>query len=306
MRAASVFAGVTFLFASGLAPGQTPAKEEFEVATVKRSAPPAGPILVGMGGGPGTPDPGRITYSYLSLKTLLMTGYDLKDEQISGPAWLDTERYDIVATVRPDATKEQAKQMLKNLLTERFKLSLRRETKDLPFYELAVAKGGLRIHESVEIPDAIKDDEPRSPGPLPNKDGVPQLPAGRRGMMMSIISGRLRLSGRSVPISELVNMLGNQSGRPIIDKTGLTGKYDFDLEFAPEGTIGWMGLPLPPPPPGGQPGVVAGPNPADSQADPAPALVTAMQDQLGLRLDPKKGPLEILVIDSAEKIPTEN
>lgn len=114
----------------------------------------------------------------------------------------------------------------------------------------------------------MKDDEPRSPGLLPNKNGVPQLPVGRRGMMMTLNSGRLRLSGRSVPLSELVNMLGNQSGRPIIDKTGLTSKYDFDLEFAPEGTMGWM-VPLPLPQ-GGQPGPATGPNPTATKPIPLP------------------------------------
>jgi uncharacterized protein (TIGR03435 family) len=300
VRAASVLAGFTaLLFAPGVCRAQAPAKEEFEVATVRPSAPPTGTILVGMGGGPGTPDPSRITYSYLSLKTLLMNAYDAKDEQISGPSWLDTERYDIVATVRPGATKEQAKQMLQNLLTERFKLTLRRETRELPLFELVVANGGPKLKESVASPGAPQDDEPPPPGPPPvDKNGVPQLPAGRRGMMMTILSGRLRLSGRSMPISDLVDMLGNQSGRPIIDKTGLTGKYDFDLEFAPEGTMGPLGLPFPPRQPGAQAD--------DSQADAPPALVTAVRDQLGLKLEPKKGPFEILVIDHAEKTPTEN
>jgi len=117
------------IFACCLAHSQT-----FEAASVKSATLPTpdgrGMIrLEGPSGGPGTKDPGRIHYPYMSMKNILMNAYDVKNFQISGPAWLDTERYDITATMRPDATKEQFRVMLQNLLAERFKMTVHRETK---------------------------------------------------------------------------------------------------------------------------------------------------------------------------------
>ena len=95
-------------------------------------------------GGPGSNDPGRIHYPYMSLKNILMNAYDVKNFQIVGPGWLDTERFDITATMPPATTKEQFRVMLQNLLAERFKMTVHRETKELPMYSLVVAKGGRK------------------------------------------------------------------------------------------------------------------------------------------------------------------
>src|SRR6266545_4405126 len=128
-----------------IAGGQTPDKSlTFEVATVKPAVPPTpngrGMVFFrGPSGGPGTKDPGRIDYPNMSLKNLLMNAYDVKNFQITGPSWLDTERFDITATLPPQTTKEQFHVMLQNLLAERFKLAVHRETKELPSYTLTVA-----------------------------------------------------------------------------------------------------------------------------------------------------------------------
>lgn len=307
----------------------------FEVASVKPAAPPTpGMVTIGMRGGPGTSDPGQVTFTNVTQRLLLAKAYGVQDYQISGPGWLASERYDIVAKVPKGATKEQFQVMIQNLLAERFKLSLHHETKELPLYLLVVAKNGPKLKASA--PPAASEDAAKDgagpadggppppppgggpgagppPGPPPGepgpprlqlgKDGFPMLPPGmaRRGVMMMMMPGRARLIGTGQPISQLVDALARQLGRPVTDKTGLAGNYDFTLEFDPEGSLGGRGMMPPPPPGGGGDGPSA--NPPETEAA---SLFTALQEQLGLRLEQKKGPLDLLVVDHSEKTPVEN
>ena len=297
MRAA--FLGV---FLGGLAFGQS-----FEVATV-RPAPPitGGAVRIGIKGGPGTNDPGRVAYDGVTLKMLLQNAYGVKSYQISGPAWLDTERYDVVAKVPDGATKEQSNVMLQNLLIERFGLKFHRETKELPLYELTVAKNGLKMKPSAPA-SADSGPLPLPAGPPPTgKDGFPQLPPGRPGAMMMMRPGGVHMAASMRSLPQLADMFGNQLGFPVIDRTGLSGNYDFTLDFAPEPGQGPMpGLPPPPPPQGGGDSGPGRGGLAGDTSD-APSLLTAVQEQLGLKLEKKKGPLDILIIDHAEKTPAEN
>ena len=138
-------------------------------------------------------------------------------------------------------------------------------------------------------------------------DGMPQLPPGmgKNGLMMMMMNGRLRLVGNGQTVSALTEMLGNQLGRPVVDATELKAKYDFTLDFSPEGMNGPMAM-MPPPPPQheGGPGP-GGPMMGGPDAG-GPSLITALQEQLGLKLESKKGPVDLLVIDRMEKVPTEN
>src|SRR5450759_2140572 len=293
-------------------------------------------IRVMMRGGPGSADPGQITYSNVSLKNVLMNAYAVKGYQINGPKWLDSERFDIVAKIPKGATKEEFKLMLQNLLAERFKLTLHHETKELPMYALVVGKGGSKLKESVDddatasgaapqggAPGSVVPSASAPPPPPPppgsdgagaftgrmrvGADGMPQLPAGmgKNGMMMMMTNGRMRLVANRQPITALTVMLSNQLGRPVVDATELKAKYDFNLDFAPDGMNGPMGM-MPPPPP--QPdGAAGGGAPMASAPDPGgPAIFTALQEQLGLKLEQRKGPVDLLVIDRLEKVPTEN
>jgi uncharacterized protein (TIGR03435 family) len=285
----------------------------FEVASVKPAAPITGnTIRVMMRGGPGSSDPGQITYTNVPLKSVLMNAYGVKDFQISGPGWLDSERYDIVAKVPRGATKEQSKVMMQNLLAERFKLTLHREKKDLPMYALVVGKNGPKLKESVEDPAvaaAMRE-------PTVGKDGFPVMPPGLGGRgstammaaMTGYVGGRMTASGTMASLAE---MLSSRLDLPVTDMTGLTGKYDYTLSFSLEG-LGGMKLPfgiaMPPlPPPSGAPPPGEGGTgmPAASAPD-SPDLFTALQEQLGLKLEQRKGPVEVLVIDHVEKIPTQN
>jgi uncharacterized protein (TIGR03435 family) len=319
------------LFTSCAAFAQTTAPTpSFEVATIKPAAPPAtsmGPgggmrIAVRMGarGGPGTADPGQIMYTGMSMKSLLVAAYGVKTYQVSGPSWMDTERFDIVAKVPPGASKDDVKLMLQNLLAERFKLTLHREKKDLPMYALVVAKNGPKMKESPpDDPDAKEPTSLKDPGAddahqqraaenavraMGRDGGMPQLPPGAgRGMSMMMMNGRARMTSPKQTMAQFAEWLVGQLDRPVVDRTGLTKKYDLVLEYAPEsvGGRGPMGMPLPPPPPGGEGGA-----PAESDAQAAPSLFSALQEQLGLRLEQKKGPVDLLVVDRLEKTPTEN
>ena len=161
------------IFTSCAAFGQAAAESPtFEVASVKPAEPPAGMgmMRVMMRGGPGSADPGQITYSNVSLKNVLTIAYAVKGYQINGPKWLDSERFDIVAKIAKGATKEQFQLMLQNLLAERFKLTLHHETKELPMYALVVGKGGPKLKESVEEDTAA----------APDRRVVPRVRADRR------------------------------------------------------------------------------------------------------------------------------
>jgi uncharacterized protein (TIGR03435 family) len=276
----------------------------FEVASVKPTAPsPDGRIRIMMRGGPGTSDPGQITYKGRSLKDLISSAYGVKSFQVSGPGWLDSERFDIDAKIPEGTTKEQFNMMMQNLLAERFKLAVHHETKDFPLYELTIAKGGPKLKASTEDPSAATGPPPPGPPPI-GKDGLPQLPAGRPGLMMNALpGGHRRVMAVVQPVSVLADMLSNLMDGPVIDKTGLTGKFDFTLEFVPEPGFGAgpLGAP-PPPPPSLDPGQPAG----LAAADQLSGLFTALQEQLGLKLERKKGPLDVWVVDRAEKVPAEN
>jgi uncharacterized protein (TIGR03435 family) len=310
-------------------------KLAFEVASVKPAPAPTGPgmVMSRMRGGPGTTDPGRITYSNVTERMLLAKAYGVQDYQISGPAWIDSERYEIVAKVPKGATEDQFKVMLQNLLAERFQLTLHHETRKLPLYALVVAKNGPKLKEAAAAaPDAdtgARDGANAAGGPPPPPPppdagfgppgggsmarppmGLPRMPPGmgRGAIIMMMMPGRARMIGNAAPTSKLAEALARQLGSPVTDQTGLKANYDFTLEFDPEGSMGgrsMMRMPGPPPggPSGGGGGEGPGANPPESDAA---SLFTALQEQLGLKLEQKKGPLDVLVIDHTEKTPVEN
>jgi uncharacterized protein (TIGR03435 family) len=266
----------------------------FDVASVKPSAPsnafPAG------GGGPGTPDPERVHMENMPMRSLIMTAYSLAPYQLSGPSWLANEKYDIDAKVPPGATREQTSVMLQNLLAERFGLRVHRETRDFTGYELAIARSGPKL----------KEPEPPSPalaatlaaggrGPMKmrkDQDGLPELEPGANAMGMATTPGGNRLSARGQLLSRLVLALENDLGEPVRDRTGLTGKYDFNLTYSPV-----------------RPVAAAPPRadaPADGPSQRPPDLFTALEEQLGLKLEHKKIPVDVLVIDRLEKVPAAN
>jgi uncharacterized protein (TIGR03435 family) len=215
------------------------------------------------------------------------------------------DKYDLVAKVPPGATRDDLKLMLQDLLMDRFKLSLHRVRKDFPVYELTIAKGGSKLKENTD-PNltACRPGECGDPLNVPlDKNGFPQLPPGKSGSIGKATNGIVRMTVRGLPLSSLLFRVRTQLGTitgpnsfapgRIVDKTGLTGKYDFNLEYAGEpGRIG-SALSLPTSPDGAEPG---GGLP----------LIDAIEKQLGLKLTKTTAPYEVLVIDHAERIPAEN
>ena len=280
MRQVPLSAGIV-VWACAAAFGQAESLT-FEVASVKPAAPPAadGRMFFGGRGGPGTPDPGQITWTNATLKTLLTIAYGVKTYQVNGPAWIDTERYDIIAKVPEGATKEQVSVMWQNLLKERFGMALHHESKEFQVSELVVGKGGSKLKETAVDPNAAPPSPPTGPPQGPpklDKNGFPEMNG--PGLVMMFQRGSSgpvsHVVARAQPISGLTTMLGNQLNRPVVDKTGLTGMWDFAMEFTPEGS-------------------------GDAVAT-APTFLQALREQLGLKLESEKGPVDSLVVDHVER-----
>jgi uncharacterized protein (TIGR03435 family) len=249
--------------------------QSFEVASVKPSATTGG--LFKMTGGPGTSDPGRITYTNVPLRIVLLTAYDVRNYQLTGPDWLNTLRYDVTARLPEGATKEQLQAMLRNLLETRFRLTLHRESKEAPIYDLVVARKGPKIK-----PVTGRSQEGAIASALPGvgADGFPKLRTPSPGLIIETKDGVARITAKEVTMLKFADMLTGQSHRPVFDRTGLAGTYDFNLYFTPEG--------------------------AARSDSPDSDLFAALKEQLGLRLESRNGPVELLVIDHAEKTPVEN
>ncbi len=290
---------------------QTPAAPEFDAASVKPAAPQGdGRIMIGKRGGPGTDDPGHATFTNMSLMNLITQAYNVKEYQVTGPSWLASERYDLQTVEPRDTTKEQFGLMMQKLLADRFHLTLHHESKEFQGYELVVAKGGSKLKETSPEDAAFDPATAGPPPPGPGRGNPPKLDANgfmsldRPGLVMMMrMSDKggiaAHMTARAQTLDRLTEALGNEMKRPVVDKTGLNGKYDFTLEYAPDNLPGG-GLPLPPPPPGAQ---TTAP---EAREDLEPTIASAIQQQLGLRLDAKKIQLDILVIDKGDKVPTAN
>src|SRR5215471_18730975 len=142
---------------------QTPASPTFEVASIKPAAPQEmGRMMIGTRGGPGTPDPTHATFTNVSLTMLINMAYGVRDYQVTAPGWMDSARFDVLAKVPEGATKEDFKLMLQNLLAERFKLVVHKDTKEAPVYALLTGKNGSKLKES---PNNAPAEDPAAAGP---------------------------------------------------------------------------------------------------------------------------------------------
>lgn len=269
------------------------AKRTFEVASVKASPPPDGSGMIsGMRGGPGTDDPTRVVMQNLEFFNLVTLAYEVKPFQVSGLERNNALRFTITAKVPAGATPEEFKLMLQNLLAERFQLKVHHEMRDLPTYELVVGKNGPKFKVSAGEPP--KPTNPPSGPPKLDSDGYPIVPPGT--MRPALVNGspRVRLNAANESMASFVERLTRLTSRPVVDATGLKEKYDFILSFSPERFTVES--------PAGQRTEVS----TDTTPDAGPSLATAIQEQLGLKLEPKKTPTDVVVVDHYQKVPTEN
>jgi uncharacterized protein (TIGR03435 family) len=205
----------------------------------------------------------RFVAKYFNLKLLIAAAYDVNPKTISGgPGWVESARFDILAITPGEVIPNRQEQMamLRNLLTERFKLTFHREPKVYSIYALGIAKGGPKLMKST-APD---DDPPR--------------------VISTVYPDKIVLPAHNASMEDFTAMLQRAMlDRPVVDKTGLQGRYDFTLEFAPDETVF-----------GGE--ITAAPSDA-----PSLPLFTAIQEQIGLKLEAMRGPVSALVIDGAQK-----
>ena len=283
-----------WLLQAAVAMAQSPGTPRFEVASVKATGPAHGPGSTH--GGPGTNAPGQITWTKMSMRYLLQHIYGLKDYQIIGPEWFDTDGFDIVAKVPAETTKEQLNIMVRNLLADRFKMTVHPDSKPMRAYVLTVGPGGKKFTET----KTPLRQPPSADGPLPPPklqmapDGYPDLsPAGGRKIGILIMNGRGRLRYTRVAMSSLSDLLTIETGKPIVDQTGLTALYDFDLYWVSQ-----------------KPGMAAPIAPPDAALpaaqDPGPNIIEAVQKQLGLKLELRTAPIPVLVVDHVEREPIGN
>ena len=276
-------------------------KLAYEVATIKLNTSGDGMMRIG-GLGPG-PGGGVFRVTNLPLRQLIVLAYADRSQGppalgggpglavTGGPSWINTDRYDIEA--RPEQgfipTMEQAQKMLQALLEERFGLHVRREIKDGPIYALTVAKGGLKAKKSADqTPLNFGAPAPGGPAGGPPPPPAPFNPGGPmpRGMMM-VGLGQLRATAQTM--TGFAGLLTGSAGRKVVDRTSLEGLYDFELNWTPDQMPANLptDAPFPRPDPNG------------------PSIFTALQEQLGLKLESATGPLESIVIEKVQK-PTEN
>jgi uncharacterized protein (TIGR03435 family) len=240
---------------------------QYEVATVKLSPPvPLGtPLPINLG----SVNNGTATLTNVTLSEWLQFAYGLVSEaQVAGPDWIKSRdvRFDIVAKTNPGVSRDDARLMMQSLLTERLKLSMHHEPREMPFLALVVAKNGPKL--------------PPAKLGTPPAQIQPQIPG--------------RLLHPQMPMAVLASLLSRFERQLVMDMTGLSGPFSIDLQWTPDTLRNRVA-------PDGAAPLVNGQSVSDG-----PSLPTALQEQLGLRLESRKGPVDVLVVDHAEKVPTDN
>jgi uncharacterized protein (TIGR03435 family) len=315
-------------------------KPAFEVATIKPSPQmdPAKLVAAMQAGGKmpigASVASGRAEYLYLDLKSLLTYAYGVKPYQITGPDWMTTVRFDIVAKMPEGSKKEDAPKMLQTLLEDRFKLTTHRTTAEHPVLALVVGKGGPKLKASAETPVAIDESAPLKPGesimdgpdgPMRVKidmtTGSSVIDMGLQGKMsyrldpatqsFHIDFSMTTMAGFADMITQLFTQLGGGTGgRQVVDMTGIKGNYDATVELSLMELIAMAraaGADIPTGVPGGPGGGGRGNAPAVA-SDPSgggSSLTDAVQ-AMGLKLESRKAMVDQFIVDHIEKTPTEN
>jgi len=254
--------------------------QEFDVASVKRHIARDGEGNGSkMTGGPGTDDPGRIVVTNRTLRTLIIEAFSIRNFQIEHPDWMGDLRYDIVAKVPAGATHQDSRIMMRKLLEDRFELKIRREQRDLSVYGLTIAKGGLKMKQSAAAAPGVTGENIDMTKLKTGGDGFSQLPAGAQTILTNYTQAGAKTIGARQTIPKILTWLTGEVEKPVFDETGLKGEYDFSMVWAP----------------------AHNPN-----LDTATDIFTALTKQLGLKLEPRKKPVEMLIVESARKDPIEN
>ncbi len=269
---------------AALAHAQTATRPAFEVASVKLTQSAEAARL--------TSTPGTWSCTNCRLFDLFGHAYKVFEYQIVAPDWTKAVIVDVIAKLPPGVSpgpwdlkvsEDPFALMMQNLLEERFRIAVHRERRELAVYELIVAKGGHKLQEVPEPVPAL------SPGPPLDRDGFPNIPGGN-GMRLLRDRGRIQFQRQSMV--HVAHFISTQVDRPVLDATGLSGRYAL--------TLSWFRAQ----PATAAVGAGSGPDPTEPPL--GPTIFEAIQDQLGLKLQPTKAPVEVVVIDRIEKKPIEN
>jgi uncharacterized protein (TIGR03435 family) len=287
----------------------------FEVATIKPAEPitpqsiAAGKFHLGM-----NIDAARVDIGYLSLADLIPIAYKFKPYQFAGQDWMKTQRWDILATIPEGATKEQVPDMLKALLEDRFGLKAHIEQRENSVYALVVGKDGHKLKEAAPDPE-----KPAEPGPntltlgrgenqirVNQERGGATIDVGQRGQMRVTPGqdGQMHMEMSKATMAEFVEMLTPMLDHPVVDMTGLKGSYQVAFDLSMETMLNMarrQGVGVPQLPPRG-----GGPGGAADASDPGSSSILTSVQQLGLKLESRKAPVDVVVVDRLEKAPTEN
>lgn len=323
-------------FACGIAGGQASSKKfAFDVATIKPSPPlDPGRIAADMQAGK-MPRLGphistsRAEYTQMPLLRLIADAYNVRPYQVSGPEWLNNERFDIEATIPEGASKNDVPAMMRALLEDRFKLAVHRSTSEQKVLALLAGKGGPKLKLSKATPQPVDPNAPLKPGEMVmdgpdgpirmtiNHDGTVTFDLGDKGIVTEKLDAQnqaLRMDSSMVTMEgfadTLSTILARMGGRQVVDMTGLKGHYEVSVEISLADLMTLArsaGFAPPPPPPSSGGGAGPGAGPAATASEPGGGTsVFQSVEQMGLKLEERKASVQQLVIDHVEKTPTEN
>lgn len=268
--------------------------QEFEVASIRLASQDAqNQTSAGL-----HTDGSMVRYSALSLRLFLGIAYHLKYYQISAPDWMISERWDITARLPANSDSKQIPNMLQALLRDRFQMKTHRETRDLPVYGLVVDKGGLKMKTSSDDAAESGNSVGQSVDGGASAKGTGTTVNYGNGSFLTV--GEDKVEGKSLSTALLADVLSRFADRPVVDMTGLEGEYDFTMQFSSDDframmTLGAIAQ-----------GTAVSPDAVKfADASASDTLFSAVE-KLGLKLEPRKAPVEMLVVDDALKIPTEN
>jgi uncharacterized protein (TIGR03435 family) len=296
------------LLAVSAAFAQTPAAPlAFEVASVKLATPDQAKIMAGQQHIGLKVEGNRVEIGISAISELIGMAYKVKYYQVQGPDWLGPtgQRFDIIAKMPEGATKDDVPQMIQALLAERFKLTIHRTTKETQVYAMVIGKNGLKMKETPpDVPVA-----PAGDGDAPATDTSTKISGTvEKGMTMTntqagtqkvtMVDGVMHVEASKMPMPLLVEALSRYVDHPVVDMTDLKGNYQVVLDISQEDIRNVMRSI-------GVAGAAGAPGSADSASEPGSSILTSVQ-QLGLKLEARKMPLDLLVIDHLEKLPTEN
>jgi len=335
LRHSRVLACAAFALAAVSVVGQTPAPAgtstaslTFEVATVKLARPiqeqvQSGKPHIGL-----TVDGARVDIGALSLMDLIGIAYKVKTHQISGPDWLPIDRFDVMGKIPDGVDKDKMPEMLQALLADRFKLTFHRENRDHQIYALVIGKNGPKLKESPPDPEPSKEvDLPpkeekaekgttvissgdnkitmrqRSDG---NGNGTTTMSGGAIGnMKMTMEDGHMHMELSKMTLIGLAEVLSRFVDKPVMDMTDLKGNFQMAIDLSMEdlqNAARAQGMLMP----GASPGSASSSRPADAASDPSGTSIFSTVQQMGLKLEARKAPIETIIIDHVEKVPTEN